>query len=440
MTSLERRLALAFPQQHSCIGLWGDGNSEYFAALRALMNIGRIVVPLNTKWSAVELAGAVRSATLCGMLYLNEFPETFASAITPTPCISLYDLPADSGFDLTLAGVDDQAAAILVATSGSSGEVKFVEFSKSGIAAHARAVCDHLSVTARDTWLVCLPLFHVGGLMIPFRCMAAGASFAFASSSEAAEINYFLDSGEATLVSVVPTQLRRMLDARSDRPYPKSVRAIIVGGAAVPPELIKRCPQALPTYGMTESGSMISCARPDCDEVERFSAGALLPQTRVRVDSDSEELQITGPGVATGYWNNEAQSRAVFQNGWVHTGDIGRIDERGCLHIMGRSEALIKCGGEKISLQEIERALTTHPDVHTAVVVGLADSEWGEIAAAYVLRQSGCVTRDDLREYLRSRLADFKIPRKWLLADSLPLLGNEKPDLGEIRRRLLAAT
>jgi O-succinylbenzoic acid--CoA ligase len=338
------------------------------------------------------------------------------------------------------------AASLLICSSGTEGQVKAVQLSVRSMIQHAISVVEHLHVTPKDTWLICLPFFHVGGSAIPFRCLVAGASFIISPDTDPKEINAIIDRGEATIVSVVPTMLSALLGARDRRPFPSSLRAMLVGGGPSTDDILDCCPQALPTYGATETGSMVTCARPGCNETERHSAGPCLPGAEIRiVNEQGEELSrntegyilARGPGLALGYWRDPVRTNRYFRDGWFHTGDIGRRDAHGNLHVLARRTDLILSGGENIYPSEIERALKRHPSVEAAVVLPLPDAKWGQVPIALVVMSAAHpVHESELLSFLEKQLARYKLPRRIVFANRLPLLANGKPDVNTVREML----
>jgi O-succinylbenzoic acid--CoA ligase len=281
-------LAGRFGERGAHVGLWGENSLDYLTALFALPRAGYVAVPLQTRLSGRELADIVRGADLPGILTASSLPAALEDALGD---VSIYPLARelDSAARGQVEELREEDAAVLLCSSGSAGRVKMIPLTRRELFDHARAVCEHLTVTSRDSWLACLPFYHIGGLAIAFRCLVSGATLVMAENSDTKEINRVLDSGEASLVSVVPTMLERMLAAREGKPYPPSLRAIIVGGGPVPAELLKRCPQAYATYGLTEAGSMVTCARPGCGEGERRTCGPPIPGTQVRILSETGE-------------------------------------------------------------------------------------------------------------------------------------------------------
>ena len=294
-------------------------------------------------------------------------------------------------------------------------------------------------VNENDVWLACLPFFHVGGMTILMRCAVAGAGLKIIENSEAELVAKNLD--KTTIVSLVPTTLRRVLAIRNDK-LPESLRAVILGGGPIPLDLVERCPQVLPTYGLTEAGSMVTCARPKCAEVERRTAGPVLPHTQVKIlNDDGAEVSteqvgriiVKSVGAAGDYFRNEKETALTFREGWIHTEDAGYLDAQGYLHVLGRRDRIIVSGGENISLEEVEAALRTLDNVHDALCVGLEDPEWGQLIVG-VIETDTQFTLDDLREYLRNKIASHKTPKRIITVAKLPTLANGKPDYHSAKR------
>jgi O-succinylbenzoic acid--CoA ligase len=270
-----------------------------------------------------------------------------------------------------------------VHTSGTTGEPKPVTLSAENVEASARGTAELLGIRDDDRWLVPLPLHHVGGLMVLLRSVIYATTAVIARHDP-----------DATLASMVPTQLVRGLD----RGMPK-LRAILLGGGPVAPEL--RRPGVLETYGMTETTSSATID------------GRPLPGVTIEIADDGEIL-VSGPIVAGG--------------GTLRTGDLGRMDD-GRLTVIGRKSDTIVTGGENVAPAEVEAVLTAHPAVQDAAVVGRPDAEWGEAVVALVV---GDADPDELRAFCRARLAPFKVPKRVERVDTLP-----RTPSGKLLRRSL---
>ena len=325
-------------------------------------------------------------------------------------------------------------AGVFIATSGSQGTPKLVHLSPEALVYHALSVNLHLQISERDTWLACLPFFHVGGMAIELRCALARAGLVIAPSAETEKISELLER-DVTVVSFVPTMLRRVLELRDDK-LPKKLRAVVLGGGPVPKDLVERCPVVYPTYGLTEAGSMVTCARPGHAEHERTTAGVAISAASIRIvdevgdvltNNTTGRILVRSTGAADGYWKNEKETALTFREGWIVTEDFGFVDRYGCLHVQGRKDRIAVSGGENISLAEVETALRTLPEVRDAICCALEDPEWGQIVGA-VIESETAQTLDLIREKLRGKMSSHKFPRKVLVVTQLPLLPNGKPD------------
>jgi O-succinylbenzoic acid--CoA ligase len=250
-----------------------------------------------------------------------------------------------------------------------------------------------------------MPLFHVGGLSILTRSELAGSSVILHERFDVDAVAEAIESGEATLVSVVPTMLRR-LQARGLTGAP-ALRAALVGGGPVPRDLLEWGAEAglplLQTYGMTETCSQIATAPAGS------SAARPLPGVEIRI-GDEGEILVRGPMVSRG---------ALSGDGWLHSGDRGRLDDGGFLHVEGRIKDTIVTGGENVAPAEVEEALVSHPAVADAAVVGRPDPEWGEAVTAFVVLDAE-VADAELVAHCRARLAGYKVPRTITRVDELP--------------------
>ena len=226
-----------------------------------------------------------------------------------------------------------------------------------------------------------------------------------------------LDRHGVTLVSLVTTQLTRLLDAGVDLSGP---RAILVGGGPVPLEVleeaIERGATVVQTYGLTEAASQVTTLAPQDARRKLGSAGRPLLTTHLRIQDG--EILVQGPVVAPG---------CADEDGWLHTGDLGRIDEEGFLYVEDRLGDVIVSGGEKVLPAEVEEVLLRHPDVADAAAVARADPEWQEaVAAIVVLRDGAGVGADDLRRHCAESLAGYKVPKRFEFVAELPRTASGK--------------
>jgi O-succinylbenzoic acid--CoA ligase len=269
----------------------------------------------------------------------------------------------------------------------------------------------NLGVDPHDRWLCCLPLFHVSGLSIVLRSVIYGTAIVIHDGFETDRVAASLEEDEVSVVSLVATMLDRLLEA--DAPLQRP-RAILVGGGPVPKESLEeaigRGATVVQTYGLTEAASQVTTLSPGDAERKLGSAGRPLLTTHLRIVD--EEILVQGPVVAPGLADDDE---------WLHTGDMGRIDDEGFLYVQGRLDDLIVTGGENVVPDEVEAVLRSHPGVADAAVVAREDADWQQAVTAVVVRSAnGQVSEDELRSHCGESLADFKVPKRIEFADELP--------------------
>ncbi|MDX1494876.1 MAG: AMP-binding protein, partial [Longimicrobiales bacterium] len=331
---------------------------------------------------------------------------------------------------------------VVLWTSGTSGRPRGVALSWANLEASARAAAERLSLTPDDVWVASLSPAHVGGLALVTRSLILGSALVVPGAHDAATLSALLDGEGAsftpTHLSLVPTQLLRILDHRGDRTAPAELRCVLVGGAHAPESLVRRAldlgwPLAL-TYGATEMSSQIATAPPEVTRAAPGTVGEPLLGVEVAVDGGGE-LRARGPTQALGYVGEGAGTLADA-DGWYATGDLGRIDEHGRLWITGRHIDRIVSGGVTVDAVEVEEALRAHPTVIDACVVGVPDEEWGERVGAWVEPVVGELELEELERHLRERLAPAKLPRIWRTDGALPRNANGKVDRKAVREAL----
>jgi O-succinylbenzoic acid--CoA ligase len=359
--------------------------------------------------------------------------------------------PAERGrAEAALSGVDPGEAQAILWTSGTEGRPRGVALSAHNLRANARAAAERLDLGPDDTWLASLSLAHVGGLALVVRSLVLGGHMVAAGRFDAATVSALIDGGAGaraagplppgrplTHVSFVPTQLLRVMDHREGRPPPPTFRCVLLGGAHAPDDLVARAhaegwPIAL-TYGMTEMTSQVATASPGLARETPGTVGAPLDGVELRL-ADEGEILVRGPTRALGYVGSAEV--LADEDGWYHTGDLGRVDAAGRLWVTGRRSERIVTGGVTVDALEVEDALRGHPGVADACVVGLFDAEWGELVAAALVPAGPSLDLDALDAWVRERLAPAKRPRRWSLSGELPRNANGKVDRRAVRDAL----
>jgi O-succinylbenzoic acid--CoA ligase len=335
-----------------------------------------------------------------------------------------------------------EGLALVIHTSGVGGTPKLVELEPAAVAAAVSSSALALEATSSDRWLCCLPLAHVGGLLVLLRAVLLGAPVVVRERFDPRTVT----NAEAEFTSLVPTMLRSLLDARIDL---TRFRSILVGGASLREDLRERARAAgapvVETYGLTETcGGVVYDGRP-------------LSGTQVRVAADAEGaggggteaggtegggteggIELRGPTLMRGYrLDRAATANAFTTDGWLRTGDSGRIDERGRLGVDGRIDELITTGGEKVWPEEVESVLSSHPGVAEVAVASRPDAEWGRRVVAFVVpaHSNAPPSLDELREHAARTVARFKAPRELVLVNVLP-----RTVSGKVRRTALPGT
>ncbi len=309
--------------------------------------------------------------------------------------------------------------ALVIATSGSTGPPKGTELSAAALLASARASLRRVGAGPGERWLCCLPPFHIAGVQVLVRSLVAGTTPVIVARLEPGA----LAAGGCAHVSVVPTQLRRLLDAGEDL---TAVRTILLGGAAPPPGLVDAARAAggrvITTYGMSETcGGCVYNG---------------MPLDDVQVDTGpGGRIRIAGPVLFSGYRLRPDLTAQARDGRWFVTSDIGSIGPSGELLVRGRADDVINTGGEKVVAVEVEAALATCAGVRDAVVVGRPDPEWGEVVTAVVvpLDPSQPPRLADIRAHVRDRLPAYAAPAALLIVPEMPMLPSGKPDRGALR-------
>jgi O-succinylbenzoic acid--CoA ligase len=417
---------------------------HYVALVHAAMWAGTTLVPLNPKLPDETLSWQLRDSH-ADLLVVDHGAANRSLSLGPVRFVQIEELTYSGSAEP--APVTDDATATILYTSGTSGEPKPVRLTWANHAASATASALNLGLHRDDDWLCCLPMYHVGGLSIALRTAMYGTRMTLLEEFDVDSVLEALRS-DVTLVSVVPTMLRRLAertggpDGLAAHVAAGKLRAILVGGGPVSADYLSACHDAglpvIPTYGMTETASQIATLPPDrSDKIGAAGYPVWGAEISIR-DADGEPVKegpgivwVRGPMVTSGYVDRPDVNRRRFVGGWFRTGDRGVIAPDGFLHILGRHDDVIVTGGENVSPGEVERVIAQHSGVSEVAIFGVADDEWGEVVCAAVVTD-GTVSRTELDEYCRDRLAGHQRPRKWVALSSLP-----RTSTGKIRRAVL---
>jgi o-succinylbenzoate---CoA ligase len=405
---------------------------EVFLAIHALAAIGATLVPIHPRLSPAEVAVALEVAAADVVLGAGDL---FADEPLPI---------AAPRADASLAEAHrSKAPFAIVSTSGTTGRPKGAVLSRRAILASAAASATNLGWQTEDRWLCCMPLAHVGGLSVVTRCLLSRRAVVLLPRFDAEQVLGAILQHAVTLLSVVPTMLRALLEADT-RGALRLPRALLLGGAAAPPDLLDVCAErgvrALTTYGLTEACSQVTSQAPRDPGVRLRGSGAPLAGFDLRIASESGapleprrvgRILVRGPALFDGYVLPGCHSidPARTPEGFFDTGDLGELDERGHLHVHVRRTDLVVTGGENVYPVEVEQVLERCPGVRRALVFGVPDARWGQlVAAAIELDPRSSFSREALAELLSAALAGYKRPKKIALVDEMPLTASGKVD------------
>jgi O-succinylbenzoic acid--CoA ligase len=377
---------------HSVVALQTDRDSPSIITLLALLKLECSVLVIHSRWPQSMLIGAIQKVT--------------SSHIISAPALDKIEIrpSCDTHHKPNWA----RQAAIVVATSGSTGEPKLALLPLSALLMSARTSAPACALTRNDCWHLSLPLFHVGGLGILFRTLITGSSLSLANSIENTK------ESATTHLSLVPTQLYRLLTNPASRGMLRRQKAIMLGGAPIGARIVSEALRnnipIMTTYGLTEMGSAVTLASsPIIATNSSVSIGLPLPGREIKLSADGEVL-TRGDTLFAGYITTEGVSLPLIEGGWFPTGDIGQALPDGTLSIIGRRDAQFISGGENIHPEMIENALTSLPDISAACVVPIPDREFGHRPFAFVVSKVALLDLNDIREALRPLVPSFALP------------------------------
>jgi len=451
-------------------------SARYMETYFAILWMGGVVVPLNTRWSFEELAYGLTDSEpdvlFIDRTFLPQLPGLRERWPGLRHVVFIGD-PADAGPDtvryesliaeqepIAAAPLPPEALAVICYTGGTTGLAKGVMLSHLAVWSSSVALSidyAHLS-DASTIFLHAMPLFHSGGSAVLFAVTIAGGRHVFLPGFNPQTLLATIQEERVTHTQLVPTMVRMMLDCPDFAAYDvSSLRTLIYGAAPMSPAQIEETLTKLPHvnlqqgYGQTELAPYISSLRPrdhvtSGERAQRLrSAGYAGLCSEVVINGpDGKELPygtvgevcVRGPHVMSGYWRKPEETSAALVNGWVKTGDAGYMDEDGFIFLVDRIKDMIVTGGENVYSTEVENAIARHPAVGTTVVIGIPDEKWGESVHAIVILRSGhTATESELIEHCRKYIAGYKCPRSIeFRTEPLPVSGAGKILKRELRK------
>jgi O-succinylbenzoic acid--CoA ligase len=383
-------------------------DERYVALVLALIRAGHVACPISDRLPPRGVTPLLERAACSALISEDEklLQAAGADLLRPWPETLLEEVPQGTSHRSESIDIPLERPATIIFTSGSTGVPKaalhtFGNHYHSALGSNA-----NITLQPGDRWLHSLPLYHVGGLSILFRCLLEGATVALPQSGTSPGES--ITSLGATHVSLVSTQLSRLLRESADL---GRLQAVLMGGGPVPPSLVDEAlVRGLPvhtSYGLTEMASQVTSTPPGASLGELRTAGRALPNREVSISARGEIL-VRGETLFAGYVEGEESDRPLDADGWFHTRDLGELDENGYLRVGGRMDNLFISGGENVQPEEIEEILCRLERVEEAVVVPVPDEEFGARPVAFVRMDHG--EPGELVHELEPVLPRFKIP------------------------------
>jgi fatty-acyl-CoA synthase len=435
------------------IAIWSSNLPEYQIVQYGVALAGMTLVTINPAFRRNEAGFVLRQSGAVACFAADSFRGRSLAAVASdiaADLLSLADVHPIERLDelvnhadpaVGLMEVDPDTPAQILYTSGTTGEPKGAMLSHLGMVNNIPWAVRRIACGVEDdvVFMAVLPMFHLAGCVVAaLGSVALRGALLTVDGFDPARVLQLIEEQRVTTMNLVPTMMIALLNEPTllERDL-SSLGSIMLGGAAVAPELVARVESELGIpvvngYGMTEAACVTMTSHLDDDHERRHSSGLPFPGVEVRaVDLRTGELcppgvpgeaQTKGVHVMSGYFEDaEATAAAFTQDGWYRAGDVCTIDTRGYLRVVGRSKEMIIRGGENVFPREIEDHLLAHHAVAEVAVIGLPDDYYGEIPAAFVRLQSGSqASATDLREFLYERLTGVKVPSSWYFVDELP--------------------
>ncbi|MFV3073542.1 long-chain-fatty-acid--CoA ligase [Niveispirillum fermenti] len=452
------------------IAYLGKNSDAYFILLLAAARVRAMVVPLNWRMAAAELAGLMADCTPSLLFATPDFMDRAAVLAGTCPVLSTEsgEVPGLWDWATRDAGASPGAPSwvddpvLLLYTSGTTGRPKGVMLSHRNLLRVRDGVCltepDWFTWTPGEVALVSMPCFHIGGTGQGLRALKGGATLLVQREFEVEAILRAVGEHRVTKLFLVPSAIqsviRHPLAAQTDF---SCLRHVLYGASPIPEELLRAAMERfgcgfVQMYGMTETSGTVAALSPEDhlspDRARLRSAGRALPGIDIAIlDGNGRplpagtvgEIAVRSVANTAGYWQMPAETAALQADGWLRTGDAALMDDQGYLFIQDRLKDMIISGGENIYPAEVENALFGHPDVADVAVVGVPDPRWGEAVKAVIVPKPGC-TPDPagLIEWARGRIAGYKLPKSIDFAEALPRSAAGKVLRRDLRERYWA--
>ena len=393
------------------VGILSENSTEYIIIIITLIDMGVVFIPLNFRFSNIEIMNSLNRFR-CKMILHSKRFRNISVRQNKGEIEYLFEQVSNDKIDESQAfmrNLDLESASNIILSSGSTGESKGVVHCLSNHIASAEGSNENIKIDEESIWNLSLPLFHIGGLAILFRCMRFGSSV---------ELIDDIKNSKASHFSFVLTQIKRLIDDwENSKHIFNNVKAILLGGSAIPDRIVEESIKlALPihkSYGSSEMSSQITTTTTQ-EPNDLTSSGKVLPNRELEI-IDSGEIIVRGKTLFLGYYKDGMIEKDLY-NGWFASGDLGKFDNDGNLHVLGRIDRMFISGGENIHPEKIEKAIKEFPGVENCQVIPFPDSEFGYRPFAKV---HGEFDETKLENHLRNNLSKFEIPMKIVKDESI---------------------
>ncbi len=424
--SSAEHLAVRGVKRSDKIALLLPNDPAYVILLNAIWRLGAIACPISTFFPKKQVDALLRQIHADWLIAAPELytpgKESVATFLNPA---ELVNETHHTGVR-TFGTVAEDRAATIILTSGSSGQQKPVLLSYANQCRSAAISIQNMPLEIGDRWLLSLPLYHIGGLSIIFRCLTGGATVVIPEKKE--NLPDSMRSFKPTHLSLVLTQLHRLVNEYLLSSH--NLKAVLVGGSGLPALVVRQAVERgfplFTTYGLTEMTSQVTTTAPGDNLSRLHTSGRLLPGNELMID-DSGEILVRGETLFMGYVENDTIQRPLDKDGWFHTNDLGHLDADGYLTVQGRRDNMFISGGENIQPEEIERYLNDVAGIHQQLVVPVSNWEYGARPAAF-LEVDNVIDPQHIRSALENHIARYKIPERFFLWPSHIQQRGFKPD------------
>ncbi|MBI9070979.1 MAG: o-succinylbenzoate--CoA ligase [Melioribacteraceae bacterium] len=406
-----------------------NDNLSFITTVYAAWSINAVPVPINTRLSVSEIK------TILTQLKTSRVIVDKSIKIKELATIDYSSLLNGTAVTKKKFEFNKNRTALILFTSGTTGVPKGIIHTFSSLYKSVVNTDSITKTTVDDKWLVSLPFYHIGGFLIFLRALLTGSMVIVPQSLSTEDLLSSIKQDQPTVISLVPTMLKRLLDENLE--IPESVKCVFVGGSASLDELIiKGLEAGLPlvkVYGSSETGAMLAAI--GLNELRKYpsASGKAFENVEVIIDGRDGEILVKSESLFKGYINKQTSN--IDEYGFYHTSDFGYIDINGYLYINSRREDLIITGGENVNPNEVESAIVKYSGVEEACVFSLNDEEWGQIVCA-AIKCSYSLEKSQIYNFLKTELAGYKIPKQIFFVNFIPKTSLGKPQKEELKRQL----